>query len=155
MHAGVREIACRAAQQRLDLLRREAIGRGEIGDRLLVLLLALIDQAAAVERRHVIGVERKRAIEFRECFLGLAGLGENLAARGVALRVAGVARADIVGRLLRELLRLFLIRAPRAQIERAAAERGGEGNREQRHGRSNEPRSAGKNFANRHGHMAE
>jgi hypothetical protein len=80
-----REVAGRAAEQRLELLRRQAVGRGEILDRLLVLLLALIDQSAAIKGLHVVRIERDRAIEFRECFLGLAGPGENLATRGIAL----------------------------------------------------------------------
>ena len=103
-----REVTRRTAQQWVGPLRCQAIGRGEILDRLLVLLLTLIDQAAAVEGLRVVGIERDRAIEFRERFFGLAGFGENLAARGVALCVADAACADIIGRFLRDRLRLSL-----------------------------------------------
>jgi len=53
-------------------LRRQAVGRGEIRDRLLVVLLALVDQAAAVERLNIVGIESERAVKFRERFFGLA-----------------------------------------------------------------------------------
>jgi hypothetical protein len=104
-------------------LRRQAVGGGEILDRLLVLFLALIDQPAAVERLDVVRIEGEGAIEFRQRLLVLAGLGEHLAAGGIALRVADATRADIVGRFLRHGLRLWAVRTPRSQIERAAAQR--------------------------------
>src|SRR5258708_11661048 len=126
-----REVTGRTAQQRLSPLRCQAIGGGEILDRLLVLVFALIDQAAAVQRLRVVGVERERAIEFREGFLGLAGFGQNLAVRGVALRVADAAGADIVGRFLRDRFRLFTVGSPRSQIERAAGKRERNGDRKQ------------------------
>src|SRR5258708_22367367 len=130
-----REVTGRTAQQRLSPLRGQAIGGGEILDCLLVLLFALIDQAAAVQRLRAVGVERERAIEFREGFLGLAGFGQNLAVRGVALRVADAAGADIVGRLLRDRFRLFTVGSPRSQIERAAGKREPKGDRKQNHRR--------------------
>ena len=83
------EVAGGARQQRFDPLRRQAVGRGEIRDRLLVLLVGLIDQSAAIQRLHVVGIECERAVEFRQRLFGLAGLGERLAARSVALGVAG------------------------------------------------------------------
>ena len=92
------EVAGCTRQQRLDPLRRQAIGRGEIRDRLLMLLVGLIDQAAAVQGRDVVGIEYERAVEFRERFFGLAGFGERLAACSVALCVADALSADRAGR---------------------------------------------------------
>ena len=51
------------AEQRLDPLRREAAGRGEILDRLQVLVLSLVDQATLVERLRAVGIERERLVE--------------------------------------------------------------------------------------------
>jgi hypothetical protein len=116
------EVTVGAGQQRLGFLWRQAIGRGEILDRLLMLFLGLTDQAAPVERPHIVGIKRERALEFGERFFVVAGFGENLAVRRVALGVADAAGADIVGRLcLGLLLRLFLVRPLRSQVERAAA----------------------------------
>src|SRR6185312_17282791 len=108
------EVTGRARQQRLGPLRRQAVGRGEIRDRLLVLLVGLINQPAAIQRRHVVGVEWERAVELGQRLFGLAGLGERLAARSVALGVAGALSADRAGRLLLGGLRLLLVRSPRS-----------------------------------------
>src|SRR3954447_24475251 len=119
-----REVTVGAGEQWFGLLRRQAIGCGEILDRLLMLLFRLTDQAATVERPHIVGIKRQGALEFGErCFV-VAGLGENLAVRRIALGVTDAAGADIVGRLrLGLLLRLFLVRSPGSKVERASAKR--------------------------------
>src|SRR4029077_5802959 len=92
-------------------------------DRLLMLLVALIDEAAAVQRLGVVGIDRERLLELGPRFLGLARARQRPAVYGNPLRFADVLGGDL-GRWLRDGFRLrFLVRSqrPRAQIERAAA----------------------------------
>ncbi|GAA0005200.1 hypothetical protein BRDID11002_52030 [Bradyrhizobium diazoefficiens] len=60
------EMADGAAEQGLGLLRVEPARGGEIGDGEIVLVVALVDQRAAIERLRVVGIESDRAIEFVE-----------------------------------------------------------------------------------------
>ena len=77
--------------------------------------LGLTDQAAPVERPHVVGIKRQRALELGERFFVVAGFGQRLATRCIALGVTDVARAGIVSRFRLGLrLRLFLV-APRTR----------------------------------------
>ena len=66
----------------------------EILNRLRMPLLALVDQAAAVERLHIIGVERERLLELGHGLIVLAGMDQRLSLGGVALRLLDVGRAD-------------------------------------------------------------
>jgi hypothetical protein len=94
-----------------------------------VLVLDLIDQAAAVERLRVVGIERERGIEFRQRLVVLAGSCQNLAAGGVALCVADVLLTDRIRRFFGGGLRFVIVRTPRSQIERTAGQRDAERDR--------------------------
>ncbi|KRR01581.1 hypothetical protein CQ12_31115 [Bradyrhizobium jicamae] len=114
-----------------------------------------MDQAAAVQGRHVVGIERQRAVEFRQRLFGLPGFDERLAACRVALGIADALSADRAGRLLFEDLRLFLVRSPRSQVERTAAERKSKNSCKQRDRCGRQARGAGRGIAIRNGHAAE
>jgi hypothetical protein len=53
-----------------------------------MLLFALIEQAAVVQRRRVVWIERDRLVELGQRFFGFSGSYQRLAARRGALRVA-------------------------------------------------------------------
>ena len=57
----------RAGEQRLGLLRRQAVCRGEVVDRGLVLFFVLIEQAAIVIGLRIVGGERDRLVEILQC----------------------------------------------------------------------------------------
>jgi len=63
LHFIQREVTDRAAEQRFGALRRQAVGRGKIVDGQLMLLFALMQQAAVVQRLGVVRIEPDGAIE--------------------------------------------------------------------------------------------
>src|SRR3954447_6609731 len=116
------EITGGAAEQRLDLLRVKAARGTEIGDGEVVLVLALVDQGAAIERLRIVGIEPDRVIEFIERGRRLAGLGQGLGLYRMGLGFADVASSCHVrgGRSsIRCFLRLLLLRRKRPQVEGA------------------------------------
>jgi hypothetical protein len=78
-----RKVAERAAEQRLGLLRRQAIRRREIVDRQLMLFFALIEQAAVVQGLRVVRIESDRLVELCERLLGFSGSCQRASPRVV------------------------------------------------------------------------
>ena len=76
----------RAGEQRLGALGCQSVRGGEIIDRKLVLLFALIEQAAAIQGLCIVGIESDGLLELRTRLLGFSGSRQRLAARRVGLR---------------------------------------------------------------------
>src|SRR6202035_375754 len=84
------EVAERAAEQRLGLPRPQTTRCGKIVDRELVLLLALIEQAAIVIRLSVIGTKADRLVEILKRFPRLVPRLVDHAAAKPGRRVIGI-----------------------------------------------------------------
>src|SRR5437762_11117127 len=84
------EVAERAAEQRLGLLRRQAVGRGEILDGEFMLLFALVEQGAIVIGLGIVGAKADRLVEILQRFAGLLHCLVNHAPAKIGGGVAGI-----------------------------------------------------------------